>query len=684
MRLTLERKFIGLASAIIAACSFVANIFIVDVYRNQLFSEAERRALVLAASAAISFTNTLLYQERGLIEEDGLLNNYIQDLLANSMAAVTHVMVVDASGGVLASDDHRQYIQDKESQAAQRWMALAQPQIVQDREDPVFQIAYPLENSGKRLGTLLMQFSRQSEFGRADAFKRWMFIVSLAFAVVGVLIASLVARTLASPIKKLATEMAKVEVPTYEANIAGKRRDEIGELERGFEDMLGRLRTAAEEQDHQQKALIQTEKLAAIGTLVSGLAHEINNPLAGIRNCLRRIIASPRDAAQTKKYAKLMDSALLRIENIIRDLLNFSRKKEIMFQPIAVNDIITASCHLVELRLKKQRVRLDLSLSKDLPTILGDAQHLEQVFVNLLLNAVDATDEGGQISVVSEATENGVLVDVKDTGKGIPLEIKHSIFDPFVTTKPSGKGTGLGLAVTKEIIDEHKGQICFTSSSTGTVFRVMFPSAKSLSGMSSQDVSAAILAGGTSSRMGQNKALLFVDGKPMIARVVDSLREQFEQIVVISNQQQEYRFLNLPVYPDAVANFGPLAGIYTALQRSQTEHCLVVACDLPFLSRQLIRFLCENCAPYDVLAFESESGVEPLCAVYKKKCLPVIKAQIELGEHKVSQFYDKVRTRIVRMEPGLVFYSRHAFLNVNTPDELARAQKLLRPDAIGH
>ena len=178
--------------------------------------------------------------------------------------------------------------------------------------------------------------------------------------------------------------------------------------------------------------------------------------------------------------------------------------------------------------------------------------------------------------------------------------------------------------------------------------------------------------------MSENKALLQFDGKPMIERVVESVHSHVKAVMVISNHLNSYDFLNLPVYPDAITSCGPLAGIFTALQHSTSPHCLVVACDLPFLSHQLIQFLCENCAPYDVFAFESESGIEPLCAVYSKACLPLIETQIQNGKYKVSDFYDQVKTRVVRLEPSLISYDKRAFLNVNTPKELKQAQNLLR------
>ncbi len=189
-------------------------------------------------------------------------------------------------------------------------------------------------------------------------------------------------------------------------------------------------------------------------------------------------------------------------------------------------------------------------------------------------------------------------------------------------------------------------------------------------------LTGAILAGGKSSRMGQNKALAEVNGRPMVAHVADTVKNVARNTIISSNEPEAFDFLGLPVFVDAIESCGPLAGIYTALKHAETRHCLVVACDLPFLTQPLLRFLCENCLDHDILAFDSGKGVEPLCAVYSKACLPVIAEQVQKGNRRVQDLFSQVKTRIVQMEAGLFSDSANAFLNVNTPEELSRARKI--------
>lgn len=474
-RLTLEKKFVALSSIVIILISVGGNAWIINTYREQVYSEAEGRAAMLAEATAISFTNTLLYEELGLVEEGGLLENMIHELISDSARAVTNVTVYTNEGFVIASSDYRRFYQLPSQELVNFWHELSKAHLIRSENGGSLEILFPLKISTRHFGTLDMSFTLSRAQLQLLAFEDRMLMLTVALATLGILIAFLLARMLAKPIKRLVAEMRKVRDSTHVVELDTKRRDEIGELERGFVDMLDRLKSAADEKDRQQRALIQAEKLASVGTLVSGLAHEINNPLGGIRNCLRRIIEHPEDVKQTHKYAQLMDGALLRIEKVVKGLLDFSREKELVFQRADLNLIIKAACGLMEYKLRDQKLKLNLQLAQDLSAIEGDPQHLEQVFVNLLLNAIDVTPEGGVVTVKSGQQNNSVTAEVTDCGEGIPPEIREKIFDPFFTTKVVGKGTGLGLSITKAIIEEHHGSIEVSSSTNGTAFRLYFP-----------------------------------------------------------------------------------------------------------------------------------------------------------------------------------------------------------------
>ncbi len=177
--------------------------------------------------------------------------------------------------------------------------------------------------------------------------------------------------------------------------------------------------------------------------------------------------------------------------------------------------------------------------------------------------------------------------------------------------------------------------------------------------------------------MGENKALRRFNNVPMIARVAATLRHcsSLQEFLLITNTPSDYEFLGWPMHADLIPGAGALGGIYTALRTAKRPRVFVVACDLPFLSAELVEFLCQKNAGAEVVVPESENGLEPLCAVYAKSCLPLIEKQLRDKRFKVSDFFSQARTEIVRLETSLSFFTPDVLTNVNTPEEFARAQE---------
>ncbi len=192
-------------------------------------------------------------------------------------------------------------------------------------------------------------------------------------------------------------------------------------------------------------------------------------------------------------------------------------------------------------------------------------------------------------------------------------------------------------------------------------------------------ISCAILAGGRSSRMGKDKALLEVNGKKLVQRVHEKVKNLFAETIVIANKPDALTFLDIPVFPDLIANLGPLGGIYTALKHSSFPQCLVIACDLPFIPEELIRSLCDDAGDYDILSIDFGRGVEPLCAVYHQDCIKMIENQIESKNYKVSDLFDRVTVKIKRVPKGQ-FASSYDFFNINTPEDVKKAEMIMKED----
>ena len=680
---SLEVKFISLALVIVLIFSAVINYFVFDYTRISIHSEAIRRARLLAESSAISFTNTLLYEEIGLVEEGGLLENQILELIDNKDTDLMDMAVFDPEGHPIATNDFYWY-QNSHIFADHSYLIHAKEMLVNEvvhDKRKAFEVVTPLNIHGKRFGSLAMYFSRDKEYLQLATLRNQLMLFTIIGFASSMLLAFIIARILATPIKNLDREMVLVSNPFYRPGFKTTRRDEIGQLEKGFSGMMARLREGAIEQEKSQQALIQAEKMAAFGTLVAGLAHEINNPLAGVKNCLRRIKSKPENIAQTRKYANLMSDALSRIEKLVHSLLHFSRKKETLFSLIEINSVISQAIEFLSYRLNKRSILLKKNLGKNLPPISGNIENLEQVFINLILNSLDAMPGGGELSITTSSSDGTIYVEIIDTGQGIYDKHQDSIFDPFFTTKEIGKGTGLGLAVCKQIVVEHMGTISMTSKrGEGTTFHLRFPICMENS-FEKDNLCVAILAGGESIRMGKNKALIHLNNKVLIQYAVDLAKTSSDVPLIITNSPEDFEFLHLPMQKDIFKNSGPLGGIYTALNHCQTEHCLILACDLPFLSKELLAFLRKHGTAYDVFAFDTGKGVEPLCAVYSKKCIPVMKEQLDRGNLRVTDIYSHVRTKTFFLEESHRLHEPSQFFNINTPEDFQESDKIAKERA---
>ncbi len=227
-----------------------------------------------------------------------------------------------------------------------------------------------------------------------------------------------------------------------------------------------------------QKQLLHSEKLATIGLMAAGIAHELNTPLTYILGNIE-LMATKQVPEEQRELLDSMERGALRLKSLAQNLLAFSRPaKE---EPILanVNDLVEHSLEMCRYPIMKGGIRLEKKLAADLAPVRVVPSDLETAFINLIINAVQVMSRGGTLSIASEGVEGGLIqLSVSDTGPGIPEEVRASLFEPFVTTKPEGKGTGLGLSTTLLILERHNGRIAFTTETgRGTTFRVTLPAA---------------------------------------------------------------------------------------------------------------------------------------------------------------------------------------------------------------
>ena len=232
------------------------------------------------------------------------------------------------------------------------------------------------------------------------------------------------------------------------------------------------------ELEETQKQLVQAEKITSLGRLAAGVAHEINNPLAGVLIYADILMKELKGEEQCRKDLEEIISQTLRSKQIVARLLEFSRQsldERVLFD---VNEIIGHCVALLQHQSLFHNIEIIQDLESDLPQILGNPGEIEQVFTNLMLNAADAMEGTGKITISSRSQPEAkkVLIVFSDTGPGIAPEVKEKIFEPFFTTKPVGVGTGLGLSIVYGVIHRHGGSIEVSSTpDTGTTFNIRLP-----------------------------------------------------------------------------------------------------------------------------------------------------------------------------------------------------------------
>jgi two-component system, NtrC family, sensor kinase len=253
---------------------------------------------------------------------------------------------------------------------------------------------------------------------------------------------------------------------------------EMGELCRAVDGMAEavcqreeRLKLATSRQ------ITQSEKLASIGRLASGIAHEINNPLTSILTFAHLLREKEPIDEQDTEDLDLIIHETKRAADIVQGLLDFARERPAVKEPLSLNDVVRRTVRLIRNQKLFRGVTIEEQLSSDLPAVNGDTNRLQQVVLNLCLNAREAMEDGGTIHIGTRTKEGQVILEVRDTGHGIKPEDLEQVFEPFFSTKPVGQGTGLGLSVTYGIVDQHSGRIEVDSEEgTGTTFTVLLPS----------------------------------------------------------------------------------------------------------------------------------------------------------------------------------------------------------------
>ncbi|MGE5236143.1 MAG: sensor histidine kinase [Acidobacteriota bacterium] len=334
---------------------------------------------------------------------------------------------------------------------------------------------------------------------------RTIVVAVVEISLIGLIVAAFTSHFVAAPIRRLIEGTKAISALQLDRPIAVETStEELDQLASSFDEMRKRLREAQAKNEQftrgleamvdertaqltaAHRRLLQTDRLVSLGQLAASVAHEINNPISGVLNLsmlMQRVVdregeLPPERLAEFRGYLAQVTNETARIGRIVGDLLSFSRRSRRQSVIVELNAIVNTTVTLIHHKLQLAGVELALDLASDLPPLRCDASQIQEVVMNLVLNAAEATPPGGLITVATRlaGTAMRVELEVRDTGAGIPESIIGKIFDPFFTTKEEGKGVGLGLAVVYGIVEGHGGEIEVTSKvGKGSSFRVSLP-----------------------------------------------------------------------------------------------------------------------------------------------------------------------------------------------------------------
>ena len=353
-------------------------------------------------------------------------------------------------------------------------------------------IEYIDENSKKVIGSVfkikrsnigvVSKILSADAYNEAEKLRIILIATSVVVFIVSLVIALFFAKTLTDPLVNLSKVTGEIARGNFLVDTGINSKDEIGNLAQSFKKMGQELFDREKELQAAQAALIQSEKMSALGQIGAGIAHEVKNPLTGIlghAQLAREKIVKHVDTAEIDKNLEIIEKETTRCKNIIENLMKFSRQEKALMSEDDIDRVVKSSVALIEHQLNIGGVKVKQELNESVPKVVINANQIEQVLINLMLNAMHAMEgrETKSLTVrVKQGSPGFARVEVEDTGSGMSDAVKKRIFEPFFTTKPSGKGTGLGLSVSYGIIKSHKGILDVQSTEgVGTTFIIDLP-----------------------------------------------------------------------------------------------------------------------------------------------------------------------------------------------------------------
>ena len=485
MDLTLRTKFILVVNLLVVLLVGSAAFLMELRQRNAIVEEVKKRALILARGLADASANSLVTYNYVGVEQSLAVATRSPD--------VVYAVVLDKEGNIAASSVRSAPIQwllagtDVTPPPAGTDPIIRQRRIPGSSDETVYDVWVPvaIEGSDQRWGTARVGVSLES-MHQEIARTRWQIAaIGLISLVVGSLSSIVLAQRITKPLQALTRGVAAVGHGDLTQRIDIQTKDELGELAHAFNDMTAQLARVRDLEERLRRA----DRLAALGTMAAGIAHDIRNPLTSILIFSQLMSLHHDDPDVRQKFDRVVPRELERVQGVIEDMMELARPAALNLEPTNLNEVLTQALELYEEQAATQGVKVAREFDPDLPFCNADRKRLHRCISNLLANAIQAMAKGGDLAVhtslVSDVPAAAspsagappdamIRVTIADTGQGIQPDRLSSIFDPFYTTKE--KGLGLGMAITHRIVEDHTGTIDVQSQvGLGTTFTIHLP-----------------------------------------------------------------------------------------------------------------------------------------------------------------------------------------------------------------
>ena len=480
LRMSLQTRF--MVWAIVLIMVLLVSILLVIEQREvkAIFEEQKEKGVLIAKN--IAYLNLPAFIQW---DEEGVRENIEEQIDENLVYVVFYGRYNNLFVGTSFIENYKEiYLySDLEEEVDEKSYLFERKKFVDEKSTQILrilEIEVPIfvRGSPKRWGSIKIGLSLEEM--RAEILKTRLMLIFIGCGglLIGAFGAVLLARRITGPLKKLVEGTVKISKEDFSQKIDITSQDEIGNLAQSFNDMSRKLLLARERMEVASNKLIQAEKLASIGRISAGIAHEIRNALTSVKLNIQKLVQSDRLDETEKEHLSISQEGIGQMEKFVKELLDFTRVSELNLARFSLGQILDESIKTLADTLELKKVVLEKNYEEGLPQVLVDADKLKQVFLNILRNAFEAVEEKGKInislSLLKEQEGSKIRIFISDNGCGIPEESRETIFEPFYTTKASG--IGLGLPIARKIIEQHRGTIRVKENAAqGTSFEILIP-----------------------------------------------------------------------------------------------------------------------------------------------------------------------------------------------------------------